>query len=317
MESCLKKLEQGELLSMAEIETLLSVPCDSENYYRLLYLSQTYARATFKKGLVFAQIGLNYEPCSGCCHFCSLSADTFGDQDRKRERTEEVVRMARDLVGKGIADLFLMTTADYPVDRFIEVVEAVKAVAPATLRIVANIGDVSEDEVIRLKASGVTGFYHIRRLREGTDTAISPRQREETIGHILRNGLELYYCIEPVSARHTVAEIAAEIQYARELALDVMAVMRQVTVPDTILKNEEELPRKELLKIAAVTNLVVRPGRGMNMHECSEMSMLAGINQLYAEYGANPRDIKSETQYGRGYNVEQVQRMLRDAGYTL
>jgi hypothetical protein len=69
-----------------------------------------------------------------------------------------------------------------------------------------------------------------------------------------------------------------------------MAVMRRTSIPGTPLAHHGAISTPELGKIAAVSLLVVRPTRAMNVHEVTEMSLLAGINQLYAGAGANPRD---------------------------
>ncbi len=73
----------------------------------------------------------------------------------------------------------------------------------------------------------------------------------------------------------------------------------------------------ELTKIAAVTRLVTRPFRSMNAHETTQMSLIGSVNQLYAEVGANPRDNNSNTEKGRGYTVDKVKQLLRDAEYEI
>jgi len=61
--------------------------------------------------------------------------------------------------------------------------------------------------------------------------------------------------------------------------------------------------------------LVVRPKRAMNVHEVTEMSLLAGVNQLYAEAGANPRDTDDNTENNRGFNTLALRKMLENSGY--
>ncbi|NLX95832.1 MAG: hypothetical protein GXY83_06620 [Rhodopirellula sp.] len=39
-----------------------------------------------------------------------------------------------------------------------------------------------------------TGPYHVCRLREGIDTALSPEQRKKTFRVIRDAGLDFYYC---------------------------------------------------------------------------------------------------------------------------
>ncbi|MEG0228171.1 MAG: radical SAM protein, partial [Lachnospiraceae bacterium] len=81
------------------------------------------------------------------------------------------------------------------------------------------------------------------------------------------------------------------------------------------LHQRGEITNLELTKIVAVARLVTRPKQSMNVHEPEKMALLAGVNQLYAEIGINPRDCSLETQTNRGYSVLQVADMLRQVGY--
>ena len=96
-----------------------------------------------------------------------------------------------------------------------------------------------------------------------------------------------------------------------------MAVMRRVNYLGSPMSDRKMVSAIELIKIAAVTNLVVKPSRAMNLHESEPMSLLAGINQLYAEMGANPRDINEKTELSRGISINQAKTMLVDAGYVI
>ncbi|MDR3543278.1 MAG: hypothetical protein P4L69_20300 [Desulfosporosinus sp.] len=102
---------------------------------------------------------------------------------------------------------------------------------------------------------------------------------------------------------------------ARDYNVKVMAVMRRTPVKGTPLYENGQISAIELTKIAAVARLVTRPQRAMNAHEVTQMTLLAGINQLYAEYGANPRDTEVQTEKNRGFSVTQTWSMLREAGY--
>lgn len=79
-----------------------------------------------------------------------------------------------------------------------------------------------------------------------------------------------------------------EIKRAKDLNIAVMAVMRRIPVPGTPLFHLGKITAAELTKIVAVTHIVVNPRRAMNVHEPTQMALLAGVNQLYAELGANP-----------------------------
>ena len=168
-----------------------------------------------------------------------------------------------------------------------------------------------------LKSVGFTGVYHINRLREGQDTSVNTEQKEQSIPAAQSEDLEIYYCIEPIGPEHNYEELLVEIKRARDLKISVTAVMRRTPVAGTPLAEEGQITAMELTKMAAVTNIVVNPLRSMNVHEPSQMSLLAGVNQLYAELGANPRDNKSKTEKSRGFTPKKAWEMLWEAGYTM
>lgn len=314
----INKIENGDFnLSDEEILDLLKIDTGSDEFYRLLSVSNKLSRGKFnKKGYVFTQIGVNAEPCSVNCKFCSLATDHFSIDGRWQKSIEEVKTEVNRLQEYYFDDLFLMTTADYSFEKFIEMGKQVKPMLKVHQEFVANIGDFDTEQAKRLVAAGYTGVYHIVRLREGIDTVAKVEDREKTLEAAQNSGLEIYYCIEPIGPEHSYEEILHEIKRARDLEIAVMAVMRRIAVPGTPLADRGQITASELTKIAAVSNIVVNPKRSMNVHEPTQMSLLAGINQLYAEAGVNPRDTSSETENNRGFTPEKAWEMLWEAGYT-
>lgn len=313
----LQKIKNGNLnLTDTEILELLSIDIKSSDFYQLLSLSNNYSRKQFKqKGYVFTQIGLNAEPCSVNCKFCSLAKDHFAIDAKWQKSIEEVKVEVQQLEKYQFDDLFLMTTADYSFSKFIQLGRETKPLLAPHQKFVANIGDFTEEMAIELKSVGYTGIYHIVRLREGIDTEAKVEDREKTLQAAIHADLDIYYCIEPIGPEHSYEEILHEIKRARDLQIDVMAVMRRIAVPGTLLENRGQITASELTKIAAVSNLVVQPKRSMNVHEPTQMSLLAGVNQLYAELGVNPRDTTSETQQNRGFTPDKAWEMLAESEY--
>ncbi|MDR3540937.1 MAG: radical SAM protein [Desulfosporosinus sp.] len=312
----LLSVQEGKLLDQKDAITLLNVDYDTNDFYRLLSAANYLSRTEYNnKGLVFAQIGINAEPCSINCKFCSMGQNHYSLPVTGRKTIDEIVLELDLLLSSGINDFFLMTTADYPVDDFMNIARVVKKHLPDNIRFVANIGDFDRSTAKELKEIGFTGVYHINRLREGVDTTIKPETRINTLNAISDAGLELYYCVEPIGPEHTYDELAAEMIRARDYRVDVMAVMRRTPVKGTPLFEKGRISAIELTKIAAVARLVTRPRRAMNAHEVTQMTLLAGINQLYAECGANPRDTEAQTEKSRGFSVTQAWNMLWEAGY--
>lgn len=303
-------------LSDEEILRLLSIDCQSDDFYHLTMASNRLSRQQFaNRGYVFMQIGLNAEPCSGDCKFCSLGSSHFAVEERWHKSQSQITELIESAVNDSVDDIFLMTTADFSINEFISIAKSVRQNLNPNTRLAANIGDFTLPDAIRLRDAGVSGVYHVNRLREGIDTAISPSVREETLAAIKAANLELYYCIEPIGAEHSYDEILVELRRAQQLQPEVMAVMRRVSVANTPISDRKSITALELTKIAAVTNLIVRPSRAMNLHETEQMSLLAGTNQLYAECGANPRDNSSNTELNRGLSVTRAKALLRDSGW--
>ena len=308
----------GKQLSKEEAISLLNIKNNSNDFYKLISLANEMTHSEFKhKGFIFAQIGLNADPCSVNCKFCSMGKNHYAMESIWKKSIESIVPEVKSLVEEGINDLFLMTTADYPINEFIDVAKHVKNILPSDIRFVANIGDFDDTVALKLKEAGFTGAYHIVRLREGIDTGIKPEVRIKTLDAIKKAGLELYYCVEPIGPEHSYEEIADEMLRARDYNVGVMAVMRRTPVIGTPLYEAGQISSVELTKIAAVTRLVTRPHRAMNAHETTQMSLISGVNQLYAEVGANPRDHISKTEQSRGYTVKNIRQLLIDAEYEI
>lgn len=314
----LEKARKGITLNKRDALTLLEVDQASPLFYELIATANELTRKTYhNQGYVFAQIGLNAEPCSKNCKFCSLGSTHYAVDCEWKKSEEAIQQEIQQFVESGVHDIFLMITADYDLEAFLDIVSQARQLIPEHIRLVVNMGDFDNDIGRRLKKIGVTGVYHIHRLREGIDTDILPEVRIATLDAIKEVGLELYYCVEPIGPEHTYDEIADEMIRARDYGVSVMAVMRRVPIAGTPLYDKGQITSLELTKIAAVARLVSEPTRAMNAHEVTPMSLIAGVNQLYGEYGANPRDIHTHTEEGRGYSINQIKVLLTDAEYQI
>lgn len=318
IDAIMKKVDFGTPLTKEDAVALLSVDNKSADFYTLIAKANERSRSGYhNKGYIFVQIGINSEPCSGKCKFCSIGQENFCVEAQESKTKEEILEQVRRIDFRKITALFLMTTADYDRDEFLRIGEAVKAAIPPEVILVANTGDFDDAYAKRLREAGFGAVYHIVRLREGIDTAIPAEQRIRTLDAVKGAGLDLYYCVEPIGKEHTYDEIADEMLRARDYGVDVMAIMARTPVKGTIFENETPITELEQAKIAAAARLVADPKKSMNIHEPKKMALLAGVNQLYAEIGVNPRDTKKETEAGRGFGVADVAAMLAEAEYTV
>lgn len=314
--SIFSKVDSNQNLSKEEAVTLLNIDNHSPEFYMLLAKANELSRKEYgKKGYVFAQIGLNSAPCTGNCKFCSLGIDNFVVEEQTEKTLDEILAEAAKAVEEKADALFLMTTADYCIEKFLQISNEVKKLLPEDMMFIANIGDFDEATAKKLKEAGYTGVYHIVRMNEGIDTALPVSQRIATLDAVKSAGLELIYCVEPIGPEHTYEQIADEMIRAREYDVNVMACMKRVGVPGTPLHENGEITDLELTKIVAAARLVTRPKQSMNVHEPKQMALIAGVNQLYAEIGINPRDCSVETGTNRGMSIPEVRAMLAQADY--
>lgn len=317
-DTILCKVDRGIPLSRQDAVDLLNIKNNTNDFYQLIAKANELSRINYNnKAYIFAQIGINAAPCRGNCKFCSLAKDRFTIDTQFEKNKSQVVAEAKEILKENIEALFLMTTADFDQSKFLAIGKAVKEILPDRINLIANIGDFDVSFALELKAAGFSGAYHIVRLRESIDTDIPKQMRLTTLNAIQNAGMDLYYCIEPIGAEHTYEEIADEMIRAREYNVDVMAVMGRVGVAGTVFEHSADLTEAELTKIAAVTRLVTNPKKSMNIHEPKHMPLLAGVNQLYAEFGINPRDNHPDTENSRGSSIETVKKMLLDAEYSL
>jgi biotin synthase len=309
-------LNQGEF-TKADAIRLLSVQNTSNDFYELISFANTLSRRQYEnRGYIFAQIGINSSPCPGACKFCSLANSNFTIGTEFEKSLEQVVDETKEIIKEPIDALFLMTTADYDRDKFLEIGKNVKRVLGSPIDLVANVGDFDLTYAERLKAAGFNAVYHICRLREGIDTNLNKEDRISTLEAVKNAGLELYYCVEPIGSEHTYEELVDEMFRAKDLGVNVMAVMRRVNVPGTKFENLVDLSELEIAKISAVARIVTNPQKSMCVHEPMKMPLLAGCNQLYAEFGINPRDNEVNTEQNRGNNVATIRKMLQDAEWS-
>ena len=316
MTDIFNKIDRNIPLTGEDALALLNIKNLSPDYYALLGKAMEISRRDFgDKGYLFAQLGLNIAPCSGNCVFCSLAQCNSTFTQVYEKPVEEILEEVEKIDFTRVTALFLMTTADFDPEKFLEIGRMVRARIPRQIALVANTGDFDLPYALRLKQAGFTGAYHIVRLREGVDTALPVETRVQSLDAIRDAGLRLYYCLEPIGPEHDYEEMVTEMLRAREYRVDVMAAMRRVSVEKTRFASRDMIDDFEFAKIAAVTRLVVMPKVSMNVHEPCITAMLAGVNQLYAELGVNPRDTSARTETGRGFGVDEVAAMLRAAGF--
>jgi biotin synthase len=270
------------------------------------------------EGIILGQIGVEIAACAGKCKFCA-----FGEGHTAFEPSvmseEDILRSADNFTASAeLYALFLMTMHTFDFERLIRIVQAVRTRILRETQIVVNIGDFDRCQGRDLKAAGVSGAYHVCRLREGVDTALDPEQRKATIRNIKDAGLDWYYCCEPVGPEHSPLELADQIFIGIEYGCFQHAAMRRVYVPHAPLASKGQISELRLAQVTAVValaTLACPETRSIAIHEPNLLGLTGGANTVYAETGANPRDTEENTTGHRGRDIRTCRTMLYEAGF--
>lgn len=313
-----KALDEYDI-TPAEAQTLMGIDLLSPEMYALCSAANQLSRRHFGNyGEVYAQIGLDFAPCPGNCEFCSFGASHSVAQHVIEYPIADVVRAAQLSKEQGANGVYLMTTARYRFEKFLEVAQAVRQAVSPHFPLVANIADFDAIQAGELAAAGFSAIYHAVRLNEGKGTALPVQQRIRTIENAHNAGLLLHFCVEPVGPEHGVQELVNLMFLGRELQATFSGAMRRVCVPGTPAEVHGEITWWELARIVAVCRLVMGDTvLGHCTHEPNLPALLAGSNLLWAEVGTNPRDNQPDTENYRGSSVIYCQDQLRQVAYDI
>ena len=316
----LQRALQGLAPSREECTALLALPEHSSEARELMAVADQVTRKRFENtAVLFGQIGIETAPCPGACDFCSFSSK-LQSVERHRLPIEAIVEKARAFTASGdLFALFLMTMHDWDLDALEPIVQAVRAGIPSHTALVVNVGDFGLVRAKRLRELGVSGAYHARRLREGLDTALRPEARVRTYDAICEAGLDLYTCVEPIGPEHGAEELVEQMWLGVERESFQHAAMRRVSFQGSPLAARGMITNLRLAQVTAVVALASLGSRrttNIAVHEPNLLGLVSGANAIYAETGANPRDLTSETSQGRGFDVARAKQMLYEAGFS-
>lgn len=314
-----EKALSGEILNAEEIALLFEVPLFS--YDSALIQSaarQICEKASDSLAEVHAQVGLDVARCPRNCRFCSFAAVNKVFSESIDLPVEEIVIRACEFESDGANAIYLMTTARYPFEKFIEVGQEVrKSLQPDTV-LVANIDDFSEEQAVKLKDAGFSGVYHALRLGEGKDTTIPPEKRLKTFRNAKEAGLFLGTCVEPVGPEHTLHELVEKTIITREAKPVYSGAARRIPIPNTALAKYGAVSEARMAHILSVVRLALEyeiPGNCT--HEPNVIGVAAGANLIWAETGSNPRDTEKETEGKRGMSVLQCRQIFKEAEWDV
>ena len=275
-------------------------------------------RKSDNSAAILAQIGISVSECKGGCKFCvfgeghTKSAPFLMTDDEIREKVI-AFNDKDDLYG-----LFLMTMHDYNLDFLLNTVKIVKSEIKPEVQLWVNVGDSDVDSFREMKNTGVYGIYHVSRLGEGTDTALDPDERIETMHNAMDAGLKLYTCCEPIGPEHTPQQLTDNIFIGIENGCSYHAAMRRVAVPGSPLAKFGQISELRLAQVTAVVSLASFSAPNMvycGVHEPNSVSCISGSNMIFAETGANPRDTAVDTSKNRGMDMNDCRKMFYECGF--
>lgn len=314
-----KKALKGIVLEFQEIKLLFEVPLFSYEWSMIQSASrQMCEKASNSLAEVHAQVGLDIAQCPRNCKFCSFAACNKVFKETHELSVEEVVKRSLEFENDGANAIYLMTTARYSFEKFIEVSHEVrKSLKPDTI-LVANIDDFSEKQAFKLKDAGFSGIYHAVRMGEGKDTKIPPEKRLRTIKNAKAAGLIIGTCVEPIGPEHTVDELVEKTIITREIKPAFSGAMRRIPIPGSEKERYGRLSEAKLAHIVAVVRLATGYSiPGNCTHEPNVISISAGANLIWSESGSNPRDTEKNTEGKRGMTVKQCRELFKEAEWEI
>jgi biotin synthase len=314
-----QKAINGDLVSRDELIELFGTPLFSKESGLILSAGRMMSQEACQYSAeVHAQVGLNISPCPRNCKFCSFAARNNLFKEQWNLPVEEVLTKIKSFETDGANALYLMATAQYPFEKFLEMGQEVKKILNPETILIANIDDFSKKQALQLKDAGFFGIYHALRLGEGKDSTIAPRKRLETFRNAKEAGLVLGTCLEPVGPEHTVEELVEHTMITREAEPAYGGAARRIPIPGT------ELYRYGLVSEARMAHIlaVVRLGLGYSIpgnctHEPNSIGAAGGANLFWAEAGSNPRDTDKETEGKRGMTVKDCRKIFLEAEWQV
>jgi len=319
IEEILKKSLEGISLNKDEISSLFRIPLFSEESAMILAASRRKSESA-SNGLaeVHAQVGLNIAPCPKNCAFCSFAAKNKVFTESVEISADEAVTKAKQFETDGANAVFVMSTADYPFGKYLDISREIRKSLRRETILIANVGDFTREQAGQLKDAGFSGIYHAVRLGEGRDTNISVSKRLTTFNNAREAGLSLGTCVEPVGNEHSVEELVEKTIITRDARPVYSGAARRIPIPGTSMAQYGIVSEARMAHILAVVRLSLSSDvPGNCTHEPNVIGAAAGANLLWAEAGSNPRDTEKETEGKRGMTVNDCIRVLKEAEWQV
>jgi biotin synthase len=288
VDGILKEAMDGRAITKAEAELLLSFPENSLEAVLLRATANTVSRKRFENSaLLLGQIGVDMAPCDGNCVFCFF-AKSHTTIQASMLAVEEIIARCKRFAEGGAQGVFLMTMHRFGFEWFHDLCAALRKSIPAQLEILANVGDVSLAQLKELREAGISGAYHVCRLREGIDSSRDPMQRRATIERIIEAGLAWYNLCEPIGPEHTPHELVEQLWLGVELPCRQHGAMQRFPVPGSPLFGKGQISLSRLGQIVAVIALATldkKEIKSIAVNVSNIVGLFSGANAFFPEAG--------------------------------
>jgi len=181
-----------------------------------------------------------------------------------------------------------MTMNTFGFEWFCDLCSILHESVPPGFEILANVGDMDLEQMKELRENGVTGAYHVCRIKEGIDSVHSPRVRKETIRNIIEAGLDWYGMCEPIGPEHTPHELVEQMWLGVELPCRQHGAMQRFPVPGSPLFKNGLISLQRLGQVVAVIALATQKKKEMTsvaVNVSNVVGLMSGANAFFPEAG--------------------------------
>lgn len=283
-----REAADGRPITKDEATLLLAVAEYSLDAAVLRAAANTISRRRYdNRALLLGQIGVDMSPCAGDCAFCFFAASHTTVQPAVLSAEEVIARCDRYAAG-GARGVFLMTMHRFGFEWFLDLCATLRRSIPPQLEILANVGDVTPSQLSEMRGAGVTGAYHVCRLREGMDSCMAPGERRATIERIVEAGIDWYDLCEPIGPEHSPEELAEQIWIGIDLPCKQHGAMQRFPVPGSRLYGHGQVSLARLAQIVAVIVLATNGKENVKsiaVNVSNVVGLLCGANAFFPEAG--------------------------------
>ena len=330
VDGILREAMQGKAIGKAEAEHLLTFSENSLEAALLRATADFVSRRKFQnQGLLLGQIGVDMSPCDGDCAFCFF-AKSHTSVTPSVLATEEIIARCHRFAEGGAQGVFLMTMHRFGFEWFRDLCATLRDAVPVQLELFANVGDLTLSQLRELRDAGVSGAYHVCRLREGTDSCMQPEARRATIDQVLEAGLAWYNLCEPIGPEHTPRELVEQIWIGVDLPCRQHGAMQRFAVPGSPLFDKGQISLARLSQIVAVIALATLEKENVKsiaVNVSNLAGLLSGANAMFPEAGEPEGEIPEEPASRAGFSTalwrssneittRDCRNMLIEAGFS-